>query len=121
MEFPEVIEKVEFPGALVLGPKISKGCDKKILWSYQEWKKTNNSAGWGGGGGGAEWLRPPSTPVFFFWNSPLLNGLNPNLGNIAYSGKFSFEDVLSNEDESRIGQLFSKTYRINNFKHVTTY
>ena len=65
---------------------------------------------------------PLNPPVcFFFWNSPLLNGLNPNLGNIAYSGKFSFEDVLSNEDESRIGQLFSKTYKINNFKHVTTY
>ena len=30
------------------------------------------------------------TPLFvFFWNSPLLNGLNPNLGNIAYSGKFT--------------------------------
>ena len=30
-------------------------------------------------------------PHLFFLggNSPLLNGLNPNLGNIAYSGKFS--------------------------------
>ena len=53
---------------------------------------------------------PPQPPlVFFFWNSPLLNGLNPNLGNIAYSGKFSFEDVLSNKDESRIGQLFMRS------------
>ena len=33
-EFPEVIKKVEFPGVLVLGPKISKGCDNKILWSF---------------------------------------------------------------------------------------
>ena len=32
-EFPEVIKKVEFPGVLVLGLKISKGCDNKILWS----------------------------------------------------------------------------------------
>ena len=30
------------------------------------------------------------TPLFvFFWNSPLLNGLNLNLGNISYSDKFS--------------------------------
>ena len=34
MEFPEVIKKVEFPAALVLGLKISKGCDNKILWSF---------------------------------------------------------------------------------------
>ena len=40
-----------------------------------------------GGGRGVGFLKPPF--VFFFWNSPLLNGLNPNLGNIAYSGKFS--------------------------------
>ena len=39
MEFPEVIKKVEFPGVLVLGLKISKRCDNKILWSFQEWKK----------------------------------------------------------------------------------
>ena len=32
--FPEVIKKVEFPGVLVLGLKISKGCDNKILWSF---------------------------------------------------------------------------------------
>ena len=31
----------------------------------------------------------PVNPLFFFRNSPLLNGLNPNLGNIAYSGNFS--------------------------------
>ena len=31
---------------------------------------------------------PQTTCLFFFWNSPLLNGLNPNLGNIASSGKF---------------------------------
>ena len=35
-------------------------------------------------------VQSPSTPMFvFFGSSPLLNGLNPNLGNIAYSGKFS--------------------------------
>ena len=69
----------------------------------------------------------------------MLNGLNPNLGNIAYSGKFSkfgekkclirrkkekslskiaapgptssvsFEAVLSNKDQSRIGQLFMRS------------
>ena len=78
----------------------------------------------------------------------MLNGLNPNLGNIAYSGKFSkfgekkclirrkkekslskiaapgptssvsFEAVLSNKDENRIGQLFiyekSEPYNIKN-------
>ena len=33
VEFSEVIKKVEFPGVLVLGPKISKECDK-ILWSF---------------------------------------------------------------------------------------
>ena len=66
----------------------------------------------------------------------MLNGLNLNLGNIAYSGKFSklgekkslirqkktfskiaapdptssvsFEAVLSNKDERRIGQLFMR-------------
>ena len=34
---------------------------------------------------------PPPLPsvCFSFRNSPLLNGLNLNLGNIAYSGKFS--------------------------------
>ena len=68
----------------------------------------------------------------------MLNGLNPNLGNIAYSGKFSklgeekslirrkkntlskiaapgrtcsafFEAVLSNKDENHIGQLFMRS------------
>ena len=34
MEFPEVIKKMEFPGVLVLGLKISKECDNKILWSF---------------------------------------------------------------------------------------
>ena len=74
---------------------------------------------------------------FFSWDSPLLNGLNLNLGNIAYFGKFSklgekkclikqkkkkeilskitaphptssvsFEEFLSNKDESCIVQLF---------------
>ena len=33
-EFPEVIKKVEFPGVLVLGLKISKECDNKILWNF---------------------------------------------------------------------------------------
>ena len=36
VEFPEVIKKVEFPGVLVLGLKISKGCDNKILGSFWE-------------------------------------------------------------------------------------
>ena len=35
-ELPEVIKKKELPGVLVLGPKISKRCDKKILWSCYE-------------------------------------------------------------------------------------
>ena len=71
----------------------------------------------------------------------MLNGLNLNLGNIAYSGKFSkigekkclirqkntlskivapgptfsvsFEAVLSNKHESRLGQLFMR-----NVKHA---
>ena len=30
VEFPEVIKKVEFPGVLVLGLKISKGCDNNL-------------------------------------------------------------------------------------------
>ena len=34
LEFPEVIKKVEFPGFLVLGLKIFKECDSKILWSF---------------------------------------------------------------------------------------
>ena len=34
VEFPEVTKKVEFPGVLVLGVKISKVCDDKILWSF---------------------------------------------------------------------------------------
>ena len=34
MEFPEVIKNVEFRGVLVLGLKISKRCDNKILWSF---------------------------------------------------------------------------------------
>ena len=34
VEFPEVIKKVEFPGVLVWGLKISKGYDNKILWSF---------------------------------------------------------------------------------------
>ena len=35
-------------------------------------------------------VQSPLNPhVVFFGSSPLLNGLNPNLGNIAYSGKFS--------------------------------
>ena len=99
-------------------------------------KKTKNS---GSGGGGFGWFKPPSSPmfVFFSWDSPLLNDLNLNLGNIAYYGKFSklgekkclikqkkkkeilskitaphptssvsFEEFLSNKDESCIVQLF---------------
>ena len=90
------------------------------------------------GGEGAGWFQHPSILLFvLFWNSPLLNGLYPDLGNIAYSGKFSkldekkclirqkkktlskieapgptssvsFEAVLSNKYESRIGQLFMR-------------
>ena len=47
--------------------------------------------GWGGEGWWWCWMaQTPLNPhLFFFWNSPLLNGLNPNLGNIVYSGKFS--------------------------------
>ena len=30
-----------------------------------------------------------SLACFFVWNRPYLNGLNPNLGNTTYSGKFS--------------------------------
>ena len=42
------------------------------------------------GGGGLDGSNPPQPPVcFFLWNSSLLNGLNPNLGNIVYSGYFS--------------------------------
>ena len=49
------------------------------------------------GGGGLEWawgvgwFKSPLNPLvcFFLWNSPLLNGLNPNLSNVADSGKFS--------------------------------
>ena len=42
------------------------------------------------GGEGAGWFQRPSILLFvLFWNSPLLNGLYPDLGNIAYSGKFS--------------------------------
>ena len=45
---------MEYSGVLVLGLKLSKGCDNNppVFW-------------------------------FFLWNSPLLNGLNPTLGNIA--------------------------------------
>ena len=91
-------------------------------------------------GGWGCWIvqNPPQPLCFFFWNSPLLNGLNPDLGNIVYSGKFSkssekkclvspkkktlskiaapgptssvsFEAVLSNKDESCIGQLFMRS------------
>ena len=81
---------------------------------------------------------PLNLPVCFFCNRLLLNGLNPNLGSIAYFGKFSklsekkmpnqakkktfskiaapcptssvsFEAVLSNKDESCIGQLFMRS------------
>ena len=94
-------------------------------------KETKNSGA--GRGGVLDGSNPPQPRFFFFWNSPLLNGLNPNLGNIAYSGKFtklgekkslirqkkntlskiaapgltcsvSFEAVLLNKDESCIGQ-----------------
>ena len=34
VEIPEVIKKMEFSGVLVLGLKISKECDNKILWSF---------------------------------------------------------------------------------------
>ena len=66
---------------------------------------------------------PPSPLLVFFWNSLLLNGLNRNISNIAYSDKFSkfgekknalskiaapgpissisFDSVLSNKDESQ--------------------
>ena len=30
VEFPEVIKKMEFPGVLVLGLKISKGCERNL-------------------------------------------------------------------------------------------
>ena len=33
-EFPGVNKKVKFPGLQVLGLKISKGYDNKILWSF---------------------------------------------------------------------------------------
>ena len=38
VEFPEVIKKEEFPGVLVLGLKIFKGCDNKIFWSSRSEK-----------------------------------------------------------------------------------
>ena len=83
--------------------------------------------------------RPTPSVSFSFRNSPLLNGLNINLSNISYSGKFSkigekkclirqkkkntlskiaapgptssvsFEGVLSNKDESRLGQVFMRS------------
>ena len=51
-------------------------------------KETKNS-GAARVGGVLDGSNPPQPRFFFFWNSPLLNGLNPNLGNIAYSGKFT--------------------------------
>ena len=90
---------------------------------------------------GVGWFKTPSNSLFaFFPNSPLLNGLNPNIGNIAYSGKISklgekkfliwqkkktlskiaapgstssvsYEAVLSNKDENRKGQLFIKSLK----------
>ena len=69
-----MIKKVEFPGVLFLGLKEIK-----------------NSRTSGGVGAGVVWVTPPPPPTvcFFFWNNPLLNSLYPNLGKIAYSGKFS--------------------------------
>ena len=81
MKFPEVIQKVEFSGVLVLGLKICKRCDfcgvsrneNKQIKILGEMLDGSNSS---------------QTP-YFFRNSPLLNGLNPNSGNFDYSGKFS--------------------------------
>ena len=91
---------------------------------------------------------PPQDPCFFFWNSPLLNGFNLNLGNVFYSGKFSklgekkslikqkkqtlskitapvstssvsFEAVLSNKDESCNGQLFMRVSTMQSKKRLS--
>ena len=91
---------------------------------------------------GVGWFKLPSNPLFaFFPNNPLLNGLNPNIGNIAYSGKFSklgekkflicqkkntlskiaapgptssvsYEAVLSNKDGNRKSQLLIKSLKM---------
>ena len=83
---------MEFLGVLVLGPKTSKGCDNKILWSFLVWKTPKNS--WG-----EVSKMYVLNPHVFFWNSPLLKSLpfnklgnasqgNLQLGDIGYFGKF---------------------------------